>query len=226
MSDRTDLLNEIRAVFPAGATARIASSALNDLFEAYVLSGVLRAAQAESWSVTLEDMNEQPANVALFRRSPGNIYASAGSQNFTHFLLEHDDAPPLEAHVGIKVTGKTGVEHECDVAVLSKDTAEWCRMHGVHPKSSRLILAVECKFLAGLVPLHLGRAFVGLESDLSSQFGECHFVVNTSSMSVMKMLARQNRCSHEHVRPGSNRFDIFQNACRAGLVDYVMRERA
>ena len=225
MSDREDLLAEILSVVPPGGASQIEQSELNDLFEAYVLSGLVRAAQAEGWAMSLRDMEEIPANVALFRRSPGNIYASPGSQNFTHFVLAKTGVPPLEAHIGIKLTGKSGVEHECDVALLPQDVAQFCRRHNVHPRSRRLILSVECKFLAGNVPLYLGRGFVGLATELSSRYGECHFVVNTSSSHVMKMLARQKRHRHEDVRPGTGRFETFQSACRETLHSYFMRER-
>ena len=225
MSDRTDLLDEIRAVLPPGGAAQIRQSALDDLFEAYVLSGLVNAARAESWNVLLQDMNEASATVALFRRSPGHIYASGNSQNFTHFVFERAGVPTLEAHIGIKVTGKSDVEHECDVALLPQGVARFCRLHHVHPRSARLVLAAECKFLADNVPLGLGRGFVGLVTELTSQYGECHFVVNTSSSHVMKMLARQKRRRHDNVRPGTGRFEMFQGACREALLSYFMRER-
>ena len=162
---------------------------------------------------------------ALFLRPPGNIYPSSGSRDFTHFVLGKPGVPALEAHIEIKVTGKSDVEHECDVALLPQDTARSCRLHGVHPRSTRLILSAECKFLACRVPLHMGRGFVGLATELSPRYGECHFVVNTSSTSVMKMLARQKRRCHEEVHPRTDRMETFQSACRVALQNYVMRER-
>ncbi len=225
MTDRSELLQVLRTILSPGGTGRIEHSPLCDLFEAYVLCGVVRAAQAEGWAVSLHDMSGTPVNSALFRRSPGNIYAGAGSQNFTHFVLSRTPAPALEAHIGIKVTGKSDVVHECDIALLPEETAEFCRLHRVHPRSSQLILFVECKFLAGSVPLHLGRGFVGLDTELKSQYGECQFVANTSSSSVMKMLARQKRRPHEDVRPGTDRYETFQAACRVTLQNYFIRER-
>ena len=222
--DGEDLLAVIRTVLPPGGASQIERSELNDLFEAYVLSGLVLAAQAEQWTASLHDMNSAPANSALFRRSPGNIYSSPGSQNFTHFVLERAGVMPLEAHIGIKLTGKSAVEHECDVALVPQDHAEFCRQNQVHPRSTRLIFSAECKFLAGNVPLHMGRGFVGLVTELTSRYGECHFVVNTSSSHVMKMLARQKRYSHEDVRPGTNRFETFQSACRKMLDSYVQRQ--
>ena len=40
MSDREDLLAEIRTVLPPGGAVQIGQSELSDLFEAYVLSGL------------------------------------------------------------------------------------------------------------------------------------------------------------------------------------------
>ena len=225
MSDREDLLAEIRTVLPPGGAVQIEQSELSDLFEAYVLSGLIQATQAEGWTVSLHDMHGTLTNSALFRRSPGNIYGSPGSQNFTHFVLTRATVPALEAHVGIKVTGKSDVEHECDIALLPQEAALFCRQHRVHPRSNQLIFSVECKFLAGNVPLYLGRGFVGLDTELKSQYGECHFVANTSSSQVMKMLARQKRRPHEEVRPGTGRLTTFQGACRATLQSYFMRKR-
>ena len=225
MSDRDDLLEVIRTILPPGGTSLIEQFQLSDLFEAYVLCGVVRAAQAEGWAVSLHDMSGTATDSALFRRSPGNIYGRAGSQNFTHFVLSRTPAPPLEAHIGIKVAGKSDVVHECDVALLPEEIASFCRWHHVHPRSSQLVLFAECKFLAGNVPLHLGRGFVGLDTELKSQYGECYFVANTSSSSVMKMLARQKRRPHEEVRPGTDRFETFQAACRVTLQNYFMRKR-
>ena len=225
MSDSEDLLAVIRTVLPPGGAIQIEHSELDDLFEAYVLTGLLLAARAEQWTVSLHDIFGAPADSALFRRSPGNIYSSSGSQNFTHFVLARAGVMPLEAHIGIKLTGKSDVEHECDVAVLPQYDADLCRRNRVHPRSTRLVFSAECKFLAGAIPLHMGRGFIGLATELTSRYGECHFVVNTSSPPVMKMLARQKRHRHAEVRPGTERFATFQSACRGILDSYVQRQR-
>ena len=48
--------------------------------------------------------------------------------------------------------------------------------------------------------------------------GECHFVVNTGSISVMKMLARQKRHRHEDVRPATGRFDTLRAAVARSFI--------
>lgn len=225
MSDKDDLLAEIESILAPGGASIISASDLDDLYEAYVMTAVIQAALAEQWTVQLEDIDESPVTTALFRRSPGNIYFSAGGQKFTHFVLTKAAVPALEGHIGIKVTGKSDVEHECDVALLPQDMAMFCRANRVHPRSSRLLFAAECKYYIGNITLGLGRAFVGLATEMSSQYGECHFVVNTSSTSVMKMLARQKRRRHENVRPATGRFDTLREACREVLHSYYMRVR-
>jgi hypothetical protein len=225
MAAKDDLLTEISSVLAPGGADVISASDLDDLYEAYVVTALVQAALAEQWAVQLQDINETANATALFRRSPGNIYATPGGQAFTHFSLSKPGVPDLEAHIGIKVTGKSDVEHECDVAVLPKDAARFCRTNRVHPRSTRLLFAAECKYYLGNITLGLGRAFIGLATEMSSQYGECHFVVNTSSPSVMKMLARQKRRRHEDVRPATGRFESLREACRELLHGYYMRLR-
>jgi hypothetical protein len=225
VSDKDDLLAEIQTVLMPGGASAISAADLDDLYEAYVITALIQAALAEQWAVQLEDITEAPVSTALFRRSPGNIYSSPGGQAFTHFALSKTGVPDLEAHIGIKVTGKSDVEHECDVALLPKDAAVFCRRNRVHPRSARLLFAAECKYYTGNITLGLGRAFIGLATEMTSQYGECHFVVNTTSTSVMKMLARQKRRRHEDVRPATGRFDTLREACREVLHSYYMRVR-
>ena len=87
MTVREQLLGEIRAALQDAVTSRIEQSDVGDLFQAYVLAGLVKAARDEGWRVSLLDMSEQPAGQALFRGGPGNIYASPGSKNFTHFVF-------------------------------------------------------------------------------------------------------------------------------------------
>ena len=93
------------------------------------------------------------------------------------------------------------------------------------PDCCLLQSAAECNYYMGNITLGLGRGFIGLTTEMSSQDGECHFVVNTTSTSVMKMLDRQKRRRHEDVRPATGRFDTLRAACREVLHSYYMRIR-
>src|SRR3954463_2527595 len=88
----------------------ISASADNDRFEAYVWSLIVRAAIAEGASVTYRDSDKNLITALLFRTSPGSI--SSKSPSFTHAEMVFQGKPALEAHVGIKIQGKSRVPHE------------------------------------------------------------------------------------------------------------------
>src|SRR5258705_13058148 len=69
------------------------------------------------------------ANVAGFARC-----SEVGEGSIASF----PNCPDLEAHVGIFIAGKSGVAHECDVAVLYSDEACTCRQENAHPRSSQV----------------------------------------------------------------------------------------
>src|SRR5690242_12125644 len=103
----------------------ITASADNDRFEAYVWSIVVRAAGAENAIVTYRNPNKLEVNELLFRTSPGSI--SSKVPQFTYALIQFPGKPELEAHIGIKIQGKSRVPHECDVVVLPSSEADTCR---------------------------------------------------------------------------------------------------
>ena len=194
------LLTEIRGALGSSITPSLhAGSAGSDLFEAYIWALLIRAARLEGATVTYETVyNEQPVEF-FFRTSPGHIYSTANP--YTHAVLTFDGSPPLEAHVGIRVRGKSGVLHECDVAVLYEAEAQHCRISEADPRSSKVLLAIEAKFYSANLSLGLARAYLGLTSDLSVK--EPCFVANISSVSVAKLLAARTRNWQDNVVPDS-----------------------
>ena len=50
MSDRDDLLTEIELILVPGGASIISASKCKDLYEVYVMTAVIQAAQAEHWS--------------------------------------------------------------------------------------------------------------------------------------------------------------------------------
>ncbi|MFM0596832.1 hypothetical protein [Paraburkholderia dilworthii] len=182
------MLTEISSVLGAAISASpIASSALSDIFEAYIFTLLIRAARDEGAAVNFKSRSGRSATSLILRTSPGWLYSSA--QDYTHALLEFPGRPALEAHTGIKVAGKSGVLHELDVAVLDRAEAENCRLNRVSPRSSRVLVGVECKFYTSALQLHLARGFIGLVADVSCK--SPFFVTNTSSPSVDKLLSHR-----------------------------------
>lgn len=188
------MLADITAVLgPAIAAAPVAASSLPDIFEAYVLTLAIRAARTEGGSISYVARDGKPAKSLVLRTSPGVIYSK--QQNYTHVVIGFPGCPVLEGHAGIKIAGKSGVLHELDVAVLERAEAEHCRRNGVSPRSSKVLLGVECKFYASPLQLHLARGFLGLINDVSVK--SPFFVTNTNSPSVEKLLSHRARHAWE-----------------------------
>jgi hypothetical protein len=212
MPVRPSLLSEIQSALGQAITPNLtAASAASDLFEAYILGLVIEAARAEGASVSYEDVRGNTPITFVFRTSPGHIFST--THPYTHAMIEFPNKPVLEAHIGVRVAGKSEVLHECDVAVIRRDEAVTCRRNGVPPRSRRVVLAVECKFYSTHLPLNLAGAFVGLVSDLSIQ--DCYFVFNISSDSVEQFLARRlryrNRWEHQIIPSSAVAVSRLQN---------------
>jgi hypothetical protein len=166
------------------------NTAGSDLYEAYIWALVVEASRREGARVRFLDRQGDVPTSFYFRGSPSSIYSTA--HDYCHAEIEFDDCPALEAHVGIYVSGKSQVQHECDVAVLYKDEADICRNRQVDPRSSKLILAAECKcYINATLGIGLGRSFLGLINDIYA--GDRFFVSTKDSSSVRKLFSKHNR---------------------------------
>ena len=188
-----DLLDEVnRNLQMALSPSLISVSQANDAYELYLFSLVVQAAVDADARVFYETVSGKPATELRVRTTPGRIYST--THDYTHAVLRWDRSAPLEAHVGVRVRGKSFVLHECDVAVLERREAELCRRDQRDPASSKLKLAVEAKFYSSTLPLHLAREFMGLGLDLSG--GEKCFVSNSASVTVAQLLAWRTQVGH------------------------------
>jgi hypothetical protein len=202
MTTNQNLLNEIQRIIGGTTLSNLTSAtAACDLFEVYVFTLILEAAQREGATLLFEDVHGRiPPAAYIFRTSPGHIYSTA--QDYTHAIIQFPNTPTLEAHVGIKVAGKSGVLHECDVAVLYRDEALSCRQGSVVPRHNKVVLTVECKFYATPIPLHQARSFMGLITDIPNG-NDRFFVVNTNSTSAEKMLAYHRKNWEHNLSPNA-----------------------
>jgi hypothetical protein len=197
---RPALLAEVtRLIGPLVPPALSDSSHVSDIFEAYVFGIVLRAAADLGTDLHYEDVDGNIPAEFVFRSSPGQIYSR--ERNYCHAVLRFPNQPSLEAHLGVRVLGSSGVLHECDVAVLDRTEAVNCRFNRVEPRQAKVILAVECKFYSTALPLSLARGFVGLATDLPPKRHRI-LVFNTSSDSGQKYLTAHDYSWEHHVEPG------------------------
>lgn len=172
LPDLATLLAQIQSTLgPSLSPSLTTASAGSDIFEAYVLSIIIDAAEIEGAAVNFRNVDGSMPTLFKFRTSPGHIWWDA--LPYTHAEIQFPGVPLLEAHLGVYVTGKSGLIHEADVLVLLSEEANLSRQNQVPPRSKRAVLAAECKFYASNLRLGLARAFVGLCSDLSSR--ECFF---------------------------------------------------
>ncbi len=201
MSIPQDLLAEIQSTLGSSISPNLTSSAnVSDIFEAYTFSLIIEAAKIEGANISYRDVYRNSPSAFIFRTSPGYIYSKR--QPYTHAVVNFQNKPTLEAHVGVRVVGKSGVLHECDVAVIEQIEAEICRQREVPPRSSKVIIAVECKFYSTPLQLNLARAFIGLTTDLSAK--ESVFVTNNSSPSLEKLLSARRRVWEHNIIPSSS----------------------
>ncbi|MEC6897223.1 hypothetical protein [Photobacterium piscicola] len=200
MNNKSKLLSALRKYLGNRKISNLLNNSNSDLYEAYIFSIVLQAAKLQGANVYFEDVNGIITNNLLFRTSPGNIYSKA--KNYTHAVVEFPDFKIVEVHIGVKVAGMSGVTHEADVAIIERSEGETCRIQNVHPRHTKLIFAVECKYYFTNLGINLARSFLGLDKEFNSK--KVFFVSNTTSRSVEKVLSRHGRNWDRNIIPRFN----------------------
>jgi len=221
MAINDDLLKAIdTALGSAVAPGLSTSSAISDLFEAYIFGLVVKAAQAEKGNVEYYDVHGSVATTFVFRTSPGQLFSAA--HPYTYASIEFPGKELLEAHVGVRVAGKSTVLHELDVCVLTHAEATTSRLYHVPPRSRSLELAIECKYYTTNLALGLARSFIGLDTDLSTT--ECFFVSSNSSESVEALLTSRARKWDSKILPANSRnVERLRNAFQIVFQRYKAR---
>ncbi len=205
------LLQEIQVLLHSCASISPSSSAAGaDIYEAYVWAVAIDAASRVGASVVYRNRQGQITTNLFFRASPGRI--GAASPAYTYAELLFPDCPILEAHIGIYVSGKSGVAHECDVAVLHKEEADRCRAdQTLNPRGSSVELAAECKFYPeSRAGINLARSFLGLVKDIQPYFR--FFVCSRRADRIKKLLHRHHQWYELDVVPTNQ---TSQNRLRA-----------
>jgi hypothetical protein len=166
----TNLLTDVETALGTAMALGYAKKAKqHDLYEAYVLTLLLKAAEDTGWSWVLQDGWGNAVASPIFRMGPGRLT----SRGFTFARLTRADKQPLEAHLGVKVAGTTSVRkstatpsgrllHEFDLLMLKASDATKCRTTNSDPDHSAVVLHGEMKYYQGKLSLPLGRAAVGM----------------------------------------------------------------
>ncbi len=220
-------LNEIQTALGNAITPSLTSADdASDGFEAYIFGLVIRAAQNEGAVLSFRDVIYNTPSTFVFRTSPG--YISSTEKPYTYGIIDFPGKPILEAHVGVRISGRSNVLHECDVAVIDQGEAEICRQNAnVHPRYSKVMMAVECKFYTNHIGLGLVRSFVGLISDISKK--DRYFVVNTPlgpQDSIQSYLSKLSQGWEHGVVPSSiNSLSRLMGSFQNTFKNYKARRR-
>ncbi|MEZ4711087.1 MAG: hypothetical protein R3A44_28070 [Caldilineaceae bacterium] len=183
-----------KAWFESGLDKRKSHS----LFELYIFKLVLEAAQNHNAHIAYKDGNGSRHSVPTFGIGPHTIY----NRKYIHAELQYGSRRILEVHIGAQFKGKSDVEHECDVAVLRKGTANLCRKRNQAPKYSQLILSAECKFYTANIGLGMSREFVGLTTDLTAPRKHNFYVVSSTIVASGKqLLNHHSKMAQDEVVP-------------------------
>ncbi|MEH2362806.1 hypothetical protein [Nostoc sp.] len=225
MTINKSLLNQVRAALGSSINPNLtARSQIFDLFEAYIFSFLIEAAKSElNVDIDYIDTNNNKATTFTFRTSPGQIFNGL----YTHAEITFQRKRPLEAHLGVRVSGISKVLHECDVLILERGEAEFCRNNSVSPQSSKVILAAECKYYSPRnFGIKLAREFLGLTNDFSSNC-KYYFVYNTTSSSVEELLAHhKNGRWFRYVVPSQvNDVDLLKSEFKNAIKNFIATKK-
>jgi hypothetical protein len=213
-----DLLADLTAAIGGRATTYNTRSAAWDVYEGFVFGLVVRAAVAAGGTATYEDVHGNPATTRLvFRTSPGMLHSTA--HDYTHAVINLPDCDPLEVHVGVRVQGRSGVLHECDVLVLPSTEAVLARTKSVAPRGARSLLAVECKYYTSYLSLYLARGFHGLHSDLGLKHP--FFVANIRAARIERYLSYHHRRWENGVMPSTSEATYLEGLIRDAFKQHI-----
>jgi hypothetical protein len=207
LTTRRDLVDAIRLELGAAVNPVISNQQTSsDLYEAYLLALVVRAAKAEGATVSYRTRTGATAADFVFRTAPGLINSSAQQYTFAHLDLGSRRGP-LEVHIGVRISGKSRVLHEGDVIVLLESEAARARSRNLAPRSHAVLFLAEAKFYATSLPLGMARGFMGLCSDLSVK--TAYLASNIDSREATRLLDARGHEYEPNLVPKSLAADHF-----------------
>lgn len=194
----------------------------SDLYEAALLAIGVEAVRAAGGTPTFTDDLRTATTQFRFRTAPGNMW----SRDFTFVVVEFPTTTKrLELHLGVMVLGLSGVAHECDVAIITHDEATRSRVNRAHPRASGLVAAVEAKNYAASPGLGVGRAFLGLGSEL--QQNKCNLAFPaTSSTNIARLIARKGCECFDELTPRSPAADRLSHHLEQRVRNWVRSQRS
>jgi hypothetical protein len=192
MPTLTDLENAVDALLnhPLGVGQyQLVRRVEEKAYEAYVFGLCLRSVRELGVTPVLRGISGPPVPF-IFRGGPGQIHSPRRNYGFAEFSLNGGD---FEIHAGVEFKGSSGMTHELDVCIMRQADADRCRQDPDDPPSSSLVAGWECKFYAQRLDKVLGRAFVGLISDMGTNLRLSGFCSNLENSELSKYFHLKGR---------------------------------
>lgn len=181
-------IDELVALPGLGAVLQLNRNRREKAYEVYVLGLVAEAIRSLGGRAELTGRVSGPnPGVAVFRGSPGQIWSDSADFCFLDCTLKQKH---FEAHVAVTYEGQSAANHEIDVSILDKAHADKARRERLLPKTNKnLVAAIECKFYESSPGVVLGRTFVGLLSDCTTNRFQA-LAANKTSTGLESFLSR------------------------------------
>ncbi|GEM_PF-3481609 len=207
----SSLLADVEAALGLSVDLGYASKAQDhDLYEAYVLTLLLERAHASGWTLDLFDGWGNAVTAPIFRLGPGRIT----SRDYTFVRMTKSGRTPLEAHLGVRVSGQSHVSistptnsgrllHEFDLVVLPESVATSCRANGDDPDHSVVTIHAEMKFYTGKLSLPIGRASIGMALECGLA-GKSVLVTNQLGYTVQDLVQHHQVAFRFNVLPSNS----------------------
>lgn len=214
-----ELLSAINGVLSLPIASHVGTTPSYDLYEAYLYTLAITAAESMGMTVSFVDSSGAPATSLVLRRSPSTIWS--GVESFTHGVLSVDGVVRLEAHLGVYLRAGSGVSHEGDVVVLDATEAARARALRIDPRANTAAVIIEAKFHGANIRLRTGREFLGLVTDLGA--AAPIFVSSSPGASVHRLLSYRKRAGHFDLIPGGAQENELKGQLATRLRDYLAR---
>jgi len=203
---KVDIQNTLRSI---SANAPILSSSLrvDKLYEVFIFTCAVRALLQIGAFLEVRDSNDTATATLVFRLGPGLIYSPSTTPGFIYVNYQGEE---YELQNSLRICGRSKVRHELDVCLLLRREAERCRYAGIDPSQPNVRFLAECKYYGDVLPLHLGREFVGLCAEFTMRTKV--MVSNRGSDDIHRLVTKHKGTENFNITPlDPLRVDMFVN---------------
>jgi hypothetical protein len=190
LQDLRNSIDELLGLNATGQLLRLNRNAREKAYEVYIFSLIARSVESLGGSVEIHGMISGPNPPELvFRGGPGQMWST--SDDFCYLVCRLRQKR-FEVHVSVTYEGQSAANHEIDVSIIEQAHADKSRRGALFPRTNKnLVGAIECKFYESNPGVVLGRTFVGLLSDCTSNRFQA-LAANRTSTGLESFLSKVN----------------------------------